>query len=165
MRTIWPLQDAFKPQFNSFEISPPSLVRRSEFDDGEDRIRRTAHLRPYAMRFDIDIARTDMAVLRRWWHEDIDAGRLWFDLPAFVDDAYRKVSARFMDTGDGPWRARLFGDVFYRLSFELEIRALPRVDDDVFALRVWPSRPTAVQDAPALLLDFVDRTFASEETP
>lgn len=165
MRAIWPLHDTFKPQFNSFELSPPSLVRRSEFDDGEDRIRRTAHLRPFSMRFDIDVARADMPILRRWWLEDIDAGRLWFDLPAFVDSDYRTVQARIVDAGDGPWRQRLFGDAFYRVSIELEIRALPRVEDAVFALRVWASRPDAVAAAPGFVADFTDEVYASEDTP
>lgn len=162
MRAKWPLHDGFKPQFSSFELSPPSLVRRSEFDDGEDRIRRTAHMRPYRCRFEIDVLRADMAVLRRWWLEDIDAGRLWFIMPAFVDDAYRDVEARIIDAGEGPWRQRLFGDDWYRVSIEMEIRELPRVADDLFALRVWPSRPDAVAATPAFVADFIDETYASE---
>jgi len=129
MPVQWPLPDRFKPQISGWQMRMPGLTRRAQFDDGPDRVRRTAHQRPVRQRFDLDILRTDMPVLRRWYLEDLDGGRLWFELSAFVDDAYQTVEARLVDDGEGPWTARLAGDFEYRLSMEIEIRALPRLDD------------------------------------
>lgn len=129
MALKWPFPDRFKPQFSSWQFRMPSVTRRTEFDDGEDRVRRTAHYRPMKQRFDIDIRRSDLAVLRRWFFEDADGGRLWFELPAFVDDQYVTVEARIIEQGEDAMTGRFVGDFEYRLSLEIEIRGLPRIDD------------------------------------
>lgn len=152
----WPFRDVFKPVFSSLALRAPGLTRRAEFEDGEDRVRRTAHSRPHAQRLEIDIPRRDLGVFRRWFDEEIDGGRLWFRMPAFIDDGYREIEARIVDTGEGPYGARLVGDFEYRLSFELEIRDLPRSDDRSFAIRIWPSRPSGVDADPAVILDFAN---------
>jgi hypothetical protein len=135
MALEWPLPDRFKPQIGGWQMRMPSVTRRTEFDDGEDRVRRTAHFRPHRQRFDIDIRRADLAVLRRWFYEDIDGGRLWFELPVFIDDAYAKVEARIVDDGQDAMTARLEGDLDYRVSIELEIRRLPRLSDAEYYAR------------------------------
>jgi hypothetical protein len=129
MALQWPLPDRFKPQFDSWQFQMPSVTRRSEFADGEDRVRRTAHFRPVRQRFNLDIRRSDLAVLRRWFYEDIDGGRLWFEMQALVDDDYQTVEARIIDQGEDAWTGRLIGDFEYRISLDIEIRRLPRLDD------------------------------------
>lgn len=131
----WPFQDRFKPLFDSWQLQMPSLTRRIEFEDGEDRVRRTAHARPIRQSLEIDIKRRDFAVLRRWYHEDIDGGRLWFTMPVLVDEAYTEVEARIVDDGSGPFRLTLVGDHEYRVALDLEIRAMPRVDDGTYYTR------------------------------
>lgn len=159
MALKWPFPDRFKPQLSSWQFRMPSLTRRTEFDDGEDRVRRTAHFRPMRQRFDIDILRSDLGVLRRWFFEDADGGRLWFELPAFVDDRYETIEARIINQGEDALTGRLVGDFEYRLSLEIEIRDLPRVSDSVFALRLWPTRPD-IDEEPALILDFSNDFYA-----
>ena len=132
MALQWPFPGLFKPQFNSWEMTLPSVTRRTEFDGGEDRVRRVAAFRPVRQRFDLDIRRADLGVLRRWFYEDADGGRLWFEMPAFVDDDYVIVEARIIDDGNGPFTIRFVGDFDYRVSMEIEIRRLPRVSDAVY---------------------------------
>lgn len=162
MALKWPLPDLFKPQFSSFELQLPSLTRRSDFDDGEDRVRRIAHFRPIRQRFDLDVGFGDMAVLRRWYLEETDGGRLWFRMQAFIDADYMEIEARLVDEGNGPWVARLVGDHEYRLTLQIEIRNLPRIDDAAFVLRQWPARPEGIEPAPVLILDFGHDFFAAE---
>ena len=99
-------------------------------------MRRTADFRPVRQRFDLDIRRADLGVLRRWFYEDADGGRLWFEMPAFVDDDYTIVEARIIDAGDGPFTIRFNGDFEYRISLQIEIRRLPRVPDAVYYSRM-----------------------------
>lgn len=132
----WPFQDRFKPQFESFDLRMPSLVRRTEFEEGEDRVRRTASRRPARLRFEIDIARRDFAVLRRWYDQELGGGSRWFFMPVLIDDAYERVEARIYDDGSGPFRLRLVGDREYRVAMEIEIRDLPRVDDATYYTRL-----------------------------
>jgi hypothetical protein len=131
----WPFQDRFKPQFDSWQLQMPSLTRRTEFEDGADRVRRTASFKPTRQKLEIDIPRRDLAVLRRWYDEEIDGGRLWFTMPAFVDDDYQEVEARIVDDGSGPFVVRPSGDHDYRVAFEIELRGLPRVDDATYLTR------------------------------
>jgi hypothetical protein len=129
MALQWPLPDLFKPQFDGWQLQMPSVTRRTEFEDSEDRVRRTAHFRPVRQRFELDIRRPDLAVLRRWFYEETDGGRLWFEMPVLVDDDYETVEARIVDQGEEAWTARLVGDFEYRIALEIEIRRLPRLDD------------------------------------
>ncbi|MBC7132145.1 MAG: hypothetical protein H5U16_03445 [Roseovarius sp.] len=129
MALEWPFPDRFRPQLDSWEFRMPSVTRRTQFDDGEDRVRRTAHFRPMKQRFEIDILRSDLAVLCRWFFEETDGGRLWFELPAFVDDDYVTVEARIIEQGEDAMTGRFVGDFEYRLSLEIEIRRLPRIED------------------------------------
>ncbi|MFB9148762.1 hypothetical protein [Roseovarius ramblicola] len=135
MALKWPFPDLFKPQIDSWQMTMPGVTRRTEFDEGEDRVRRTAHFRPHRQRFDIDIRRADLPVLRRWFYEDADGGRLWFEMSALVDDAYQTVEARIVGDGRDAMSARLVGDHDYRLSLEIEIRGLPRVADAEYYAR------------------------------
>lgn len=135
MALQWPFPDRFKPQFNGWQMTMPSVTRRTEFDDGEDRVRRTAFVRPHRQRFDLDLKRADLGVLRRWFYEDADGGRLWFAMPALVDGDYVTVEARIVDSGEGPFQIRLIGDFEVRISMEIEIRRLPRVGDAVYFSR------------------------------
>ncbi len=162
MALKWPFPDRFKPQIAGWQLSMPSVTRRTEFEDGEDRVRRTAHFRPVRQRFDIDILRADLGVLRRWFFEDADGGRLWFQMSAFVDDRYETVEARIVDQGEDAMTGRFVGDDEYRISLEIEIRKLPRVDDTTFALRQWPTRPE-IQADPVLVLDFANDFYAGPD--
>lgn len=136
MALKWPFPDLFKPQLNGWQMTMPSVTRRTEFDDGADRVRRTADFRPFRQRFDLDIRRADLGVLRRWFYEDADGGRLWFEMPAFIDDAYATVEARIVDDGNGPFSLRLVDDFDYRVTMEIEIRRLPRLPDAVYYSRL-----------------------------
>lgn len=135
MAVQWPLPHRFKPQIGGWQMRMPSVTRRTQFDEGEDRVRRTAHFRPHRQRFDIDIRRTELPVLRRWFYEELDGGRLWFEMPVFIDDAYATVEARIVDDGEDAIPARLEGDLDYRISLELEIRRLPRLPDAEYYAR------------------------------
>jgi len=133
MATVnWPFTDAFKPQFNGYELSSPSLVRRTDFEDGEDRVRRTGHHKPSTFRAEFDILRAEMGVFRRWLSDDIDHGRLWFNMPAFIDDTYQIIEARLIADGDKMYTARLIDDINWRVSLSLEIRELPQISDAIY---------------------------------
>lgn len=128
----WPLPCTFKPQIDGFALTAPNLTRRTEFDDGEDRVRRTASQRPTRFAAQIDIALADMAVLRRWVEEDADQGRLWFNLTAFVDASYQTIEARFAPRDSGLFEASLVDEVTWRVSFAYEVRQMPRASDQVY---------------------------------
>lgn len=151
----WPLPNRFKPQIDGFALTAPNLTRRTEFDDGDDRVRRTASQRTTRFTVSIDIELGDMAVLRRWVEEDLDQGRLWFNLTAFVDDGYREIEARLLPRDNGLFEARLVDEVTWRVSFGYEVRALPRIEDEAYftALVGGPDQ------ADALFTDFNNALF------
>lgn len=145
----WPLPNTHKPVIDSFTVSVPALLRRVEMDDGEDRVRRTATQRPTQVQAQIDIGLADLATLRRWIEEDIDQGRLWFNLLAWVDDAYQWIEARLVGRDGGLVEVTLIDEITYRVALTYEVRQLPRQADAAYqtALVGGPAELDALFDA------------------
>ena len=125
----WPLPHRHKPVLDSFQIQAPSLLRRTEFEDGPDRTRRTATSRPFVYQAIFECTHHEHAALRRWVHEDADAGAAWFNLEAWIDGTYQWVEARIVP-GDGQlYQAAPVDNVELSISLSYEVRELPRLGD------------------------------------
>jgi hypothetical protein len=119
--TAWPIA-SFKPQLTSWQMRPPEMLRRSEFDDGEDRVRRTGSFRPYTFQVTVHVTMAEIAVFRAWFESELDYGRNWFDLSALIDGSYQAVEARLVPQNGAPWTLRLVDEVYAALSFGYEVR-------------------------------------------
>jgi hypothetical protein len=115
-------------------LSPPNLLRRSEFDDGEARVRRRAATRPAGVTLTYELQHFEAAAFRRWVQVDLDAGRLWFNLDAFVDDRYQTVEARMVPEGEELYALEYKDDQTWRLSLIIEVRELPFASEEEYAV-------------------------------
>ena len=142
----WPLPQAHRPVLDSLRMRAPSLLRRTEFEDGPDRVRRTVHVRPHIFQASFDVSAADLAVLRRWVEEEINGGADWFNLEAAVDGRYLWLEARLVESDGGLYDAQPVDQQTFGVSLGYELRELPRLADADFlagllgggdALTVW----------------------------
>lgn len=132
----WPLPTRFRPLLAGFGFRAPNVVRRTPFEDGEDRVRRTADHRPHVYSADFEILHTEYPVLRRWVDEDINGGQLWFNMNCWIDGAYRWVEARIIGTDASLFEAVAETQQKLTLRMSYEVRELPRLDDTAYMIAV-----------------------------
>ncbi|MEM7529374.1 MAG: hypothetical protein AAF416_17170 [Pseudomonadota bacterium] len=157
MATVdWPLPCRHKPILDSVREEAPNLLRRIQFEEGADRVRRTASRKPHIYRAEFECTPAERAVLRRWVYEDVDAGRQWFNLEAWVDGGYQWIEARIVPASDETlYEATPERQDMMRISLSYEVRELPRLGDDDYlcalvggpdSLAIWAAELDAAID-------------------
>lgn len=89
--------------------------------------------RPHVIQASWDFRAADLGIFCRWVSEDLDEGRLWFNLPAFIDAAYQMIAARIVPDGEDLYTATLRPDEEYRVGLTLEVREMPRLGNEAHA--------------------------------
>lgn len=125
----WPLADAYKPVLADLRRRAPNLTRRTQMEDGPDRIRRVSTFRPHVFSDTFEIVAEEAAVLRRWIEEELDQGRLWFNMQIWTDGAYVWMEARLVARDDHLYELSPVDQKKMAVSLTYEVKALPVADD------------------------------------
>ncbi len=110
---------------DDWTLTPDDPHRRTEMDDGAVAVtRKNALLRAvYAVSWDLSALEYDAAVA--FWADELNAGQSWFIAPVVMGRGNTPQRVRFASTP--PWTATSPANGRFQLTFELEVKDLPRL--------------------------------------
>ncbi|QRM19562.1 hypothetical protein GBK02_09180 [Dechloromonas sp. TW-R-39-2] len=146
--SIWP---DFMPVscLDGYELKRKSSTARTPMEAGPARVRRRFTRVPTHIPQRWILDQKQFGYFEWWFDNSVDEGAGWFTAPQKNGTGMVTVQCRFVDSEQGPYKAKPLSNGLWEVTAELEVDAMPRGQLTDF----WPD------DEPTLVLDFLAQIY------
>jgi hypothetical protein len=116
---IWPSDlVTHHPTRDSWQYSPVSVTRRTDFDQGAARVRQRYSSGVKRVQENFRFTAFELEVFKAFFESTLHGGASWFLMPFWYGEGYFESECRFVD----PYAIGALAPDFYQVSISIEIR-------------------------------------------